>query len=154
MKIHATTTTAAIAAALVLAAASPGAAANPRVQLSGLGAYAITGSAAAYGADLYGRPYTGHGTGTVDLADGTPFPTPGHCEPATSTLRLVDAKGRSYALAATGEVCGSLLPLGVIERFLGRYVITSASQRGLVGTVGHLDVRLLGGEVSVYAIQS
>jgi hypothetical protein len=52
------------------------------------------------------------------------------------------------------EQVGRDLPLGVMQRFQGRYAIASASQRGLVGTVGHLDLRLLNGEVSVYAIQS
>jgi hypothetical protein len=136
------------------ATATPVAAANPRVVVSGLGSYSLTGSsAAAYEADVHGRPYSGPATGQVELAD-KPFPSPGNCEPATATLRVTDDRGRAYALTATGQVCGEYLPLGVMQRFQGRYAITSASQRGLVGTVGHVDLRLLNGEVSVYAIQS
>jgi len=143
-----------VGAVLALTAtATPAAAANPRVVLSGLGSYTITGSSAAYEADVYGRPYSGPATGQVDLAD-KPFPSPGNCEAATATLRVTDDRGRAYALMATGQVCGEYLPLGVMQWFRGRYAITSASQRGLVGTVGHLDLRLLNGEVSVYAIQS
>jgi hypothetical protein len=150
MKI--TTMLAAVAVACTVAAA-PAAAATPRVQVSGLGTYATETSVATYQADLYGRPYSGHGAGRVDL-DGAAFPTPGSCEPATATLQLIDEKGKGYSLTATGSVCGEYLPLGVMQWFRGRYEITSASQRGLTATVGHLDLRLLNGEVSVYAIQS
>jgi hypothetical protein len=151
MKI--TTKVGAAAVAFTIAAAAPATAASPRVQVSGLGTYGTATSVATYEADLYGRPYSGYGAGTVDLG-GAAFPAPGSCEPATATLQLVDEKGKGYSLTATGSVCGEYLPLGVMQRFRGRYEITSASQRGLTGTVGHLDLRLLNGEVSVYAIQS
>jgi hypothetical protein len=132
----------------------PATAATPRVQLSGLGSYATpTDGTAEYRAEIFGRPVSGPSTGRVDLSSSS-FPAPGECTPATATVVVVDRKGKNIGLRATGDVCGSLLPLGVIERFLGRYVVTSATQRGLVGDVGHLDLRLLNGEVSIYAVQS
>lgn len=139
--------------AAAFALSSPASAAAPRIQVAGLGtATAATGSMS-YAGTLSGRPFAGSFSGTVAADDGS-LPPVGVCEPATATLAVQDDKGHSFGLFSAGKVCGEYLPLGVMQRFGGRYVVTSSTQRGLERTDGFLDVRLLNGQSDVYAIDS
>lgn len=139
--------------AAAFALSSPASAAAPRIQVAGLGtATAATGSMS-YAGTLSGRPFAGSFSGTVAADDGS-LPPVGVCEPATATLAVQDDKGHSFELFSAGKVCGEYLPLGVMQHFGGRYVVTSSTQRGLERTDGFLDVRLLNGQSDVYAIDS
>jgi hypothetical protein len=121
--------------------------------VAGLGTADTGVGSVSYAGDLSGRPFSGAFSGTVSADDGT-LPPVGVCEPATATLAVQDGKGRAYELFSAGKVCGIYLPLGVMQQFSGRYVVSSASQRGLERTDGFLDVRLLNGQSDVYAIDS
>ena len=143
----------AVAVAATVAIAAPAAAAASRIQVVGLGTAAATAGSVSYEGWLSGRPFAGDFSGAVAADDGT-LPAVGVCEPATATLRVQDDRGRDFELFSAGKVCGEYLPLGVMQRFGGRYVVTAATQRGLERTDGFLDVRLLNGQSDVYAIDS
>ena len=140
-------------ASAALVTAAPASAVAPRIQVAGLGTATATDSAVSYEGWLSGRPFAGDFSGTVAADDGT-LPAVGVCEPATATLRVQDEKGHAFERFSAGKVCGEYLPLGVMQRFGGRYVVTSSTQRGLERTDGFLDVRLLNGQSDVYAIES
>jgi hypothetical protein len=146
-------TAALTASAAVLGTTATATAATPRIHVAGLGTSVATSGGADYEGWLSGRPFSGDFTGAVAADDGS-LPTVGACEPATATLRVESSKGQSFALFSPGKVCAVYLPLGVMQQFTGRYVVTSATQRGLLRTDGHLDVRLLNGQSDVYAIES
>jgi hypothetical protein len=146
-------TVAVAAASAALVAASPASAAAPRVQVAGLGSASASTGTVTYEGWLSGRPFSGSFSGAVVADDGS-LPDVGVCEPATATLSVEDEKGHVFELFSAGKVCGEYLPLGVMQRFGGRYVVTSSTQRGLERTDGFLDVRLLDGQSDVYAIDS
>lgn len=140
-------------AAATFAVTSPASAAAPRIHVAGLGTATATTGSVSYAGTLSGRPFAGGFTGAVAADDGS-LPGVGVCEPATATLTVRDEKGHAFELFSAGKVCGEYLPLGVMQRFGGRYVVTSSTQRGLERTDGFLDVRLLNGQSDVYAIDS
>ena len=148
-----TVATATVALGGTLLAASPATASAPRIQVAGLGTAAAGTGSVSYAGELSGRPFSGTFSGTVSADDGS-LPPVGVCEPATATLAVQDGKGHAFELFSAGKVCGEYLPLGVMQRFGGRYVVTSSTQHGLERTDGFLDVRLLNGQSDVYAIDS
>jgi hypothetical protein len=144
---------AAATAATALVTASPATAVAPRIQVAGLGSATASTGTVTYEGSLSGRPFSGSFSGVLAADDGS-LPAVGVCEPGTATLQVQDEKGHAFALFSAGKVCGEYLPLGVMQRFGGRYVVTSSTQRGLERTDGFLDVRLLNGQSDVYAIDS
>lgn len=145
--------TATVALGGTLVAAAPASAAAARIQVAGVGAAAAGSGPVGYAGELSGRPYSGAFSGTVSADDGS-LPPVGVCEPAIATLAVQDGKGHAFELFSAGKVCGVYLPLGVMQQFTGRYVVTSSTQRGLERTDGFLEVRLLNGQSDVYAIDS
>ena len=143
----------AVALAAVATSSQP-ALASSRIQVAGLGtSVANTSGGYDYSGYLNGQPFSGNFTGAMAAADGT-LPAVGQCEPGTATLRVEDTRGRYYQLVGTGEVCELFLPLGVMQRFTGRWTVESTNVHRLVKTDGFLDVRLLNGQSDVYAIDS
>jgi hypothetical protein len=140
-----------------LLGADPAGAGKVKVDLNGAGTYVIRndGSAALAGT-ASGEPYDGSYEAALTPADGT-LPEAGTCEPATASLRVAGAHQRFVELTAGGRVCGQYLqpPNIVTHVFTGRYGITAASRRPLVGTDGFLEVRLVvDGRASVFAIDT
>ena len=146
--MHPKTTIAAVIGALLASVAAPQAwaAPPPVVDLRGadVGAYALDaeGTAQLIGR-VTGAPFDGAYTATLTSANGS-LPAPEVCEAASASVEVVDAKGRTLHLAATGEVCGTWADATyvVTHRFVGRYLVTDASARRLRGTDGWISVVL------------
>ncbi len=134
----------------VLLAASPATAKGAPFLAIGLGTYSTAGNGLAYQGQLSGNRFDGLGTGVLTPGDGT-LPAVGACEPAQATLRLDDGDRQYVELLASGEVCGLYLPLGVMQRFTGRWSVTSTSMPRFTRTEGFLDVRLMNGQSDIYA---
>ena len=141
----------------VLTAVSPAGAAKPKVNVSGPGAYVVLsdGTAALTGTAT-GEPFDGPYAATLAPADGT-LSEPGQCEPATATLRVEGVRTGLLELASEGTVCGEYLqpPFVVTHVFTGRYAVTAASRRPLVGTDGFLELRLtVDGRAFAFAVDT
>jgi hypothetical protein len=147
----------AVLVATLLTAVTPASADKSKVNFNGLGTYEIRsdGSAALAGSAT-GEPFDGRYEATLVPADGT-LPEPGACEPATAMLRLEGVRDRFLELSSHGTVCGQYLqaPFVVTQVFTGRYAITAASRRPLVGTDGFVELRLtVDGRASAFAIDT
>lgn len=141
----------------LLTAVSPASAAKPKVNFSGLGTYVVLGDgSAALAGTATGEPLDGTYEATLVPADGT-LPEPGACEPATAAVRLEGLRDRFLELTSQGTVCGQYLqpPFVVTHVFTGRYDITAASRRPLVGTDGFVELRLaVDGRASAFAVDT
>jgi hypothetical protein len=142
----------ALALAAVALPATAEAAGRARIDVGGPGTFVIEADGSAtVSADVTGRPFGGSSV-TVLAADDGSLPEPGSCEPATATFHLAGA-GREYLdVTATGDVCGEFvqLPYIVTHVFTGRYTVTDASKRNLVGTDGFFEVRLAASTAQAY----
>ncbi len=142
---------------VLLTTVAPAGAAKVKVDFRGGGSYVILGDgSAALTGTATGEPLDGPYQATLVPTDGT-LPEPGVCEPATATVRLEGAHNRFLDLTAGGRVCGQYLqpPNVVTEVFTGRYQVTAASRKPLVGTDGFLEVRLANdGRAFVFAIDT
>ena len=148
LAVAAATATAALGTAL---AAPAHAGPPPRVEATALGTYAADGTGVTYAGEFTGgAPFAGTWTGRMAADDGS-FPPLGSCEPATATLRVL-ASGRDdhYEVAATGQVCGILLPLGTMHQFTGSWVVVDTDVKQLRRSEGVIDLRLLNGQSDVY----
>ena len=139
----------AIAAALLPATAEAG---KARIDLGGPGTYSLDAAGSAVvTAEVTGRPFGGSSTTVLSAADGS-LPAPGDCEPATATFSLAGGGRDALELTASGNVCGKYvqLPYIVTHVFTGRYTVSDASKRGLVGTDGFFEVRLAESTAAAY----
>lgn len=141
----------------VLLAGPVGAATRYKIDTHGDGTWAATATGAALTGTATGAPFDGAFTAVLVADDGT-LPEPGACEPATGTLRLEGSRDRFLELTSTGNACGQWVqpPTSVVTQvFTGRYVVTAASQRRLVGTDGFYEIRLADdGRASAFAIDT
>ena len=152
------TVTVALAAGLALSAGAGSAAAGPkaRVDVRGMGTYATpdAGTAVITGTAT-GTPLEGPYVATLTADDGT-LPSPGECEAATGTVRVDDGNA-VLAFAGPGKVCGRWTDATsvVTHVFTGRYVVTEAPKRPVVGTDGFFELRLANtGVASMFAIDT
>ena len=123
-----------------------------RIDIGGPGTFVMQADgSASVSATVTGRPFGGS-SATVLAADDGSLPAPGDCEPATATFRVTGAGRDSLAMTATGDVCGEWvqLPYIVTHSFTGRYTVTDASKRNLVGTDGFFEVRLAASTAQAY----
>jgi hypothetical protein len=154
------TTTVLLTAAIVAGTASSGLAAKkPVIDVHGQpgDAYVLDeqGTAELTGT-MTGTPFDGAYTATLSADDGS-LPGPGECEPATAMLHLAGSRNRYLDLTASGEVCGTHVTetYQVTHVFTGRYVVTGASARRIVGTDGFLQqILATEGRAHAYAIDT
>lgn len=138
---------------IVVAAGTQAAAGGAKILAVGVGTSAPSGAGLHYEGNVHGQPFDGAFSGHV-LADDGSLPAVGSCEPAVGTLRVEGPGGGFYSLESHGQVCGVYLPLGVMQRFQGRWVVTETSRKKLARVDGHMDIRLMNGKSDVYAIDS
>ena len=133
--------------------AAPAHARADKLAMAGVGGASVpTEGAATFQGDLSGTPLSGVFTGRLDAADGS-LPGPGTCESGTARLFVQDGRGRFVELLTeSGQVCSTLLPLGSVQAFDGRFNVVSTSEHRLRRVGGALQVRLLGDLSDVYAI--
>jgi hypothetical protein len=128
------------------------AAGRTRIDVGGPGTFVIAADGSAtVSADVTGRPFGGASV-TVLAADDGSLPEPGACEPATATFQVAGDGRDRLEMTATGDVCGEYvqLPYIVTHAFTGRYTVTDASKRNLVGTDGFFEVRLAASTAQAY----
>lgn len=155
MSNHRTVARAAAALAaleIVVLAGTQATAGGAKILAVGLGTSTPIATGLHYEGNVHGQPFDGAFSGQV-LADDGSLPAVGSCEPAVSTLR-VDGPGDFYTLESSGQVCGVYLPLGVMQRFEGRWTVTETSRKKLARVDGHMDIRLMNGKADVYAVDS
>ncbi len=122
-----------------MVSAKPG----PRVELFGQGAYETDGwGRTAVHATVTGRPFDGSFSAGMQLAHDQ-FPGPGTCRDA-DPLFVVWNGHRNLDFISWGEIC-AVEPGGPVEFvYTGAFDLYDASgHRGLVGTHGWLELRLL-----------
>ena len=101
-----------------------------------------------------GQPVTIDARLVVD--DGT-LPEPGTCEPASATFVLIGERRSNVDLGGAGSVCGKWTgPNSVVTHlFTGRYDVTDADRRKLIGTDGFFQFGLtLDGEAFLFAVDT
>lgn len=153
---------AAAATVVALAAPAAGASSKPVLTVDGRGTWTAAGGGAAVTATgaVYDRANTAHPAqirATLTPSDGS-LPAPETCEPATAVFEVTGDRTATLTLAGSGQVCGRYpqVPTSVVTHvFTGRYEVTAAAHKRVLGTDGWYEIRLALDDVAgVFAVDT